>query len=85
LPHSHHNQQGHTDAVRLPGFGSPEVRDFNSIAQSWLKARKLSKRLIPLPLPFKFSRQLAPGCPPAPDQKDGKITFEQYPEEKYPT
>jgi len=29
-------------AGRLPGFGGPEVRDFKSIAQSWLKARKLN-------------------------------------------
>ena len=72
-------------AGRLPDFGGPEVRDFKSIAQSWLKARKLSKRLIALPLPFKFSRQFASGCLLAPDHKDGKITFEQYLEEKYPT
>ena len=70
---------------RLPDFGGPEARDFKSIAQSWLKARKLTKRLIPLPLPFKFSRQLASGCLLAPDHKDGKITFEQFLEEKYPT
>lgn len=72
-------------AGRLPDFGGPEVRDFKSIAQSWLKARKLSKRLVPLPLPFKFSRQFASGCLLVPDHKDGKITFEQYLEEKYPT
>jgi len=72
-------------AGRLADFGGPEIRDFKSIAQSWLEARKLSKRLIPLPLPFKFSRQFASGCLLAPDHKDGKITFEQYLEEKYPT
>ena len=72
-------------AGRLPDFGGPEARDFRSIAQSWLKARKLGKRLIPLPLPFKFSRQFASGCLLAPDHKDGTITFEQYLEEKYPT
>jgi uncharacterized protein YbjT (DUF2867 family) len=72
-------------AGRLPDFGGPEVRDFKSIAKSWLKARKLGKRLIPLPLPFKFSRQVASGYLLAPDHKDGKITFEQYLEEKYLT
>jgi uncharacterized protein YbjT (DUF2867 family) len=71
-------------AGRLPDFGGPEARDFKSIAKSWLKARKLSKRLIPLPLPFKFSRQFGSGCLLAPDHRDGKITFEQYLEEKYP-
>lgn len=71
-------------AGRLPDFGGPEVRTFGSLAQSWLKARKLSKRLVPLPLPFKFSRQVTSGHLLAPDHKDGKITFEQYLEGKYP-
>ena len=48
-----------------------------------LKACKLNKRLIPLPLPFKFSRRFASRRLPTPDHKDGKITFEQFLEEKY--
>jgi hypothetical protein len=32
----------------------------------------------------KFSRQFASGCMLAPRHKDGKITFEQYMEEKHP-
>jgi uncharacterized protein YbjT (DUF2867 family) len=71
-------------AGRLPDFGGPEVRDFKGIAESWLKARKLSKRLINLPLPLKFSRQFAEGRLLCPDHKDGKITFEQYLAERYP-
>ena len=64
-------------------FGGPEVRDFKGVAESWLKARKLSKRLINLPLPLKFSRQFAEGHMLCPDHKDGKITFEQYLAGKY--
>jgi len=71
-------------AGRIPDFGGPEARDFESIAESWLKARKLSKKLVPLPLPFKFSRQFASGVLLTPEHKDGKITFEQYLKEKYP-
>lgn len=71
-------------AGRLPDFGGPEVRDFKGIAESWLKARKLTRRLINLPLPFKFSRQFAEGRLLCPDHKDGKITFEQYLADKYP-
>ena len=71
-------------AGRLPDFGGPEARDFKSIAQSWLKARKLNKRLVPLPLPFRFSRQFAAGRLLAPDHRDDKITFERYLAEKYP-
>jgi hypothetical protein len=52
---------------------------------SWLKARKLHTRLISVPLPFKFSRQLASARLPAPDHRDGKITCEQYLEQEYPS
>jgi uncharacterized protein YbjT (DUF2867 family) len=71
-------------AGRLPDFGGPEVRDFKGIAESWLKARKLTRRLINLPLPLKFSRQFAEGRLLCPDHKDGNITFEQYLADKYP-
>jgi uncharacterized protein YbjT (DUF2867 family) len=73
-------------AGMLPDFGGPEVRDFKSIATSWLKARKSNKRLVNLPMPLiRFSRQFAEGRLLAPDHKDGKITFEQYLAEKYET
>lgn len=75
----------HEPAGMLPDFGGPEERNFWSIAESWLRARKLNKRLINLPIPFKFSRQFAEGRLLCPEHKDGKITFEQYLEEKYPS
>ena len=67
-----------TPAGRLPDFGGPEIRTFESLAQSWLKARRMSKRLVNLPLPTKFSRQVAEGQLLSPEHKDGKTTFEQY-------
>jgi uncharacterized protein YbjT (DUF2867 family) len=70
-------------AGMLPDFGGPEVRDFKSIAESWLKARKLNKRLVNLWLPFKASRQVAEGCLTCPDRMDGTITFEQYLDKRY--
>ena len=74
----------HEPAGRQPDFGGPEVRDFRGLAESWLKARKLNKRLINLPLPLKFSRQFAEGRLLCPDHKDGKVTFEEYLAGKYP-
>jgi uncharacterized protein YbjT (DUF2867 family) len=71
-------------AGMLPDFGGPEIRDFKSIAASWLKARGLNKRLVNLWLPLTFSRQLAQGKLLCPDHKDGTITFEQYLERRYP-
>jgi uncharacterized protein YbjT (DUF2867 family) len=71
-------------AEMLPDFGGPEVRDFKSIAESWLKARGLNKRLVNLPLPLKASRLVAQGRLTCPDHKDGTITFEQYLDMRYP-
>ena len=70
-------------AGMLPDYGGPEVRDFKSIAESWLKARKLGKRLVNLPMPFKFSRQFADGRLLCPDHRDGTVTFEQHLERRY--
>lgn len=62
----------------LPDFGGPEVRDFKSLARSWLAVRRPQKRLVNLWLPFKFSRQVAAGRLLCPDHRDGTVTFEQY-------
>lgn len=70
-------------AGRLPDFGGPEVRDFKSIAGSWLKARKETRRLVNLWLPFEFSRQVADGMLTTPEHRSGLITFEQYLIERY--
>jgi uncharacterized protein YbjT (DUF2867 family) len=67
----------------LPDFGGPEVRDFRSIAVSWLAARKLNKRMVNLWVPLAFSRQFASGKLLCPAHKDGVITFEQYLEKRY--
>ena len=66
-----------------PDFGGPEVWKFDALAATWLKAKRLNKRLVNLPLPFKFSRQFADGHLLCPDHRDGKITFEQYLVRKY--
>jgi len=71
-------------AGRTADFGGPQVRDFGSLAASWLKATGRHRRVVQLPLPFGFSRQLAAGRLLCPDHKDGKITFEQYLERRYP-
>lgn len=65
-------------AGMLPDFGGPEVKDLKSLAQSWLRARRSRRKLVNLPLPFKFSRQMAAGGLLCPDHNDGVITFDQY-------
>jgi uncharacterized protein YbjT (DUF2867 family) len=71
-------------AGMLPDFGGPEVRDFRSIALSWLTARKDSRRLVNLSIPFKFSRQVGDGRLTCPDHNDGSVTFDQHLAERYP-
>jgi uncharacterized protein YbjT (DUF2867 family) len=66
-----------------PDFGGPEVRDFQSLGESWLKARKSRRRLLNLPLPLRFSRQFASGRLLCPDHRDGTVTWEQYLEWRY--
>ncbi|OLC26148.1 MAG: hypothetical protein AUG06_10365 [Actinobacteria bacterium 13_1_20CM_2_65_11] len=68
----------------LPDFGGPEVREFKSLAISWLALRKPGKRLVNLQLPFKFSRQFASGRLLCPEHRDGMVTFEQYLARRYP-
>lgn len=67
----------------LPDFGGPEVRRFETLAEPWLEARRVRKRLVNLPLPFTFSRRFAEGHLLCPDHRDGKTTFEQYLVRKY--
>ena len=67
----------------VPDFGGPEVRTFKSLADSWLQARHMTKRVVDFNPPLKFSRQVAAGKLLSPDHKDGKITFEQYLIRKY--
>jgi uncharacterized protein YbjT (DUF2867 family) len=67
----------------LPNFGGPDVWTFEAMATTWLKARRLNKRLVNLSLPFKFSRQFAEGRLLCPENKDGRITFDQYLVRKY--
>jgi len=70
-------------AGMLADFGGPEVRTFESIAQSWLAARNERRRLVNMPVPFKFGRQAAEGKLTCPDHKVGLITFDQYLAERY--
>jgi len=70
-------------AGMLPDFGGPEARDLKSLALSWLTARRSGRRMVNLPPPFKFGRQIAGGGLLCPDHQDGAITFDQYLVGKY--
>ena len=68
----------------LSDFGGPEVRDFKSMAESWLRARGTRRRLVNLRVPLKMGRQIADGGLTCPDHRDGVLTFDRYLAERYP-
>jgi uncharacterized protein YbjT (DUF2867 family) len=70
-------------AGMLPDYGGPEVRAFKSCARSWLEARKLRRKLVNLPLPFAWSRQMAAGSLLCPERAEGTITWEQFLKARY--
>jgi len=65
-------------AGMLEDFGGPEIGDLKSIAGSSLTARQENRRLVNLPVPFKFIRQWAQGVLTTPEHKSGKVTFGRY-------
>jgi uncharacterized protein YbjT (DUF2867 family) len=71
-------------AGMCPDFGGPEIQDFKSIANQWIAARKLNRRVTNLPIPLKLSRQIAQGGLLCPDHKAGKLTFAEHLAQKYP-
>src|SRR5260370_32875457 len=64
-------------AGMLPDFGGPEPRGFKSLATSWLAARRPKKRLVNLPMPFKFSHQVPAGPTLAPEHPARTTPFER--------
>ena len=67
----------------IEDFGGPQVRDFKSIAELWLNARKEERRLVNLPVPFKFGKQFADGKLTT-EYRNGKVDFGHYLAETYP-
>ena len=70
-------------AGMLPDFGGPEVTDMRTLAIAWLAARKSRRKLVNLPLPFRFGRDMAAGGLLSPDHRDGTITFQRHLSEIY--
>jgi uncharacterized protein YbjT (DUF2867 family) len=68
----------------LDDFGGPEIRDFKTIGAAWLMATRRRRRLVNLPMPFKFSRQWAEGRLTTSEHREGTITFNEYLAERYP-
>ncbi len=69
---------------RLPDLGGPEVRTLGDLASAWLRARRTRALILPLPLFGKIATGFHNGYNCTPDHAEGKITWEQWLERKYP-
>jgi uncharacterized protein YbjT (DUF2867 family) len=70
---------------QVEDYGGPEVRDLRSLAEAWQAARKDSRRLVDLRMPFAFSRSWAEGVLTTPEHKQGRITFDEFLADRYAT
>lgn len=67
----------------IEDFAGPEIADLETLAQKWLAARNDHRRLVNLPMPFRFSKRWASGILTAPERKEGKVTFDEYLADRY--
>jgi uncharacterized protein YbjT (DUF2867 family) len=63
---------------RAPGLGGPEVRTAADLARSYLRARGLRRRVVPLRLSGKLFGACQRGGNLVPEHADGKITFDEF-------
>lgn len=68
---------------RAPDIGGPEVLTFRQMAKSWMKARGSRRLMLPLPVFGKIAGAFRKGYNTCPDNAYGKITWQQYLDEKY--
>jgi len=67
----------------LPDIGGSEVRTLGDLARSWIKARGLRRPIIHLPLPGKTAAAVRNGYNTCPEQKTGKMSWEEWLQEMY--
>ncbi|MFF8405165.1 SDR family oxidoreductase [Streptomyces sp. NPDC014846] len=65
-------------AGRVPDMGGPEVRPFDSLARSYLRATGRRRPIVRLPLFGKAYGAFRAGGHLAPDHAVGKVSFEQH-------
>ncbi|MFF7750638.1 SDR family oxidoreductase [Streptomyces sp. NPDC007971] len=65
-------------AGRVPDMAGPEVRSFDSLARSYLRATGRRRAVANVPLLGRTYRAFRAGGHLAPDRPVGKVTFEEY-------
>lgn len=62
----------------LPELAGPEVLDYREIAEQWLRARGLRRRLLHLPLPGAVARGFRAGATTNPRAEPGRLTWGEW-------
>jgi uncharacterized protein YbjT (DUF2867 family) len=65
-------------AGRVPDIGGPGVRTVEDIVRSYLKATGSRKRMVAFPLPGETARAIRRGALACPENRYGKVTWEQF-------
>ena len=65
-------------AGRVPDVGGPEIKTFADFARTYLEAASIKKRVLEVPVPGKMSRAWRKGAQVCPDQRYGRITWEEF-------
>ena len=69
---------------RLPDLGGPEVLTAGEMMDSWLKLRRLHRRVLPLHVPGTVAQGFRCGYNTCPDQSvHGRITWTEWVQSKY--
>jgi uncharacterized protein YbjT (DUF2867 family) len=65
-------------AGRVPDIGGPEVRTVDDIARAYLEATGSRKRAVAFPLPGKTARAVRSGALTCPENRYGKVSWEEF-------
>jgi uncharacterized protein YbjT (DUF2867 family) len=68
---------------RVPDMGGPQVQTVRELMRSWLAARGLRRLVIPLPLPGAVAHAFRQGYNTCPQNRQGRITWEEWLRGKY--
>jgi uncharacterized protein YbjT (DUF2867 family) len=67
----------------LPDIGGPKVQRGSELARAWLKARKMRRLIVPLPLFGQVAAGFRQGLNTVPENPYGRITWAEWLQQKY--
>jgi len=65
-------------AGRVPDVGGPEVKTFADFARTYFEAASVKKRVLEVPVHGKMARAWRNGAQVCPDQRYGRVTWEEF-------